>query len=72
MNSCQLSFVALVALAACILNPEPVTAHGSLTLPRSRNVISPIQGQTWWKDHGNGHGGTLATAGPKPLNGPGK
>lgn len=48
-----------------------VNAHGSLTSPASRNVISPILGQTWWKDHGNGHGGTQATAGPKPAWGPG-
>lgn len=49
-----------------------VHSHGSLTVPRSRNVVNPIQGQTWWKDHGNGHGGTTAAAGPKPLWGPGE
>ncbi|WIA43871.1 hypothetical protein OEZ86_010284 [Tetradesmus obliquus] len=32
-----------------------------------RNVISPIQGQTWWKDHGNGFGAAIV----KPVNGPG-
>jgi len=49
-----------------------VHSHGSLTVPRSRNVINPIQGQAWWKDHGNGHGGSLSAAGPKPINGPGE
>lgn len=59
----------LAAIAICGLLLG-VQGHGSLTVPRSRNVLSPIQGQTWWKDHGNGHGGG-AQAGPKPLNGPG-
>lgn len=45
-----------------------VQSHGSLTVPRSRNVIAPIQGQTWWKDHGNGHGNPVV----KPANGPGE
>lgn len=57
----------LLALAAA----PGVSAHGSLTVPRSRNVLRPINGETWWKDHGNGHGGTRSAAGPKPLNGPG-
>jgi hypothetical protein len=60
--------LALLALAAA----PGVSAHGSLTVPRSRNVLLPFNGQTWIKDHGNGHGGTLSAAGPKPLNGPGE
>ncbi|KAF6256157.1 hypothetical protein COO60DRAFT_1530799 [Scenedesmus sp. NREL 46B-D3] len=57
----------LVAALLALLAPAPVYSHGSLTVPRSRNVVSPIQGQTWWKDHGNGHGAQVV----KPLNGPG-
>lgn len=59
-----------MALALFGLLVVGVQSHGSLTVPRSRNVLFPIQSQAWWKDHGNGHGGG-ATAGPKPLNGPG-
>lgn len=49
-----------------------VESHGSLTIPRSRNVISPINSESWWKDHGNGHGGVRTQAGPKPAWGPGE
>lgn len=61
--------LALALLGALLVGVE---SHGSLTIPRSRNVLSPIEGQTWWKDHGNGHGGTLTAPGPKPAWGPGR
>jgi len=61
--------IALLALFGLLV--VGVQSHGSLTVPRSRNVIFPIQSETWWKDHGNGHGGNKVAAGPKPLNGPG-
>jgi hypothetical protein len=60
-----------MALALLGLLVVGVQSHGSLTLPRSRNVLFPIQSEPWWKDHGNGHAGNRIAAGPKPLNGPG-
>jgi hypothetical protein len=64
----RLQLLLLVAALLALLAPAPVYSHGSLTVPRSRNVIRPINGETWWKDHGNGFGSAIV----KPLNGPGE
>jgi hypothetical protein len=52
----RLQLLLLVAALLALLAPAPVYSHGSLTVPRSWNVIRPINGETWWNDHGNGFG----------------
>lgn len=59
-------FTVLALLASY---PAPSAAHGSLSLPAPRNVLAPINGETWWREHGNGVG--TALTGPKPPSGPG-
>ncbi len=69
LRSCMAAaaLVAVVALACCT---QHAAAHGSLSRPASRNVLAPINGETWWREHGNGVG--TALTGPKPANGPGE
>jgi hypothetical protein len=67
-SSGQLQLLLLIAALLALLAPAPCT----LTVPLPSLALGtfsiPIQGQTWWRDHGNGHGSAIV----KPINGPGE